>query len=165
MFKDRLKQLSLYSHTLMLLTSIHHVYGAYIYNTHWRLHVLIFSIPAITITAVLTKYLLKKAKPFSNFGFWLYWLIILVLSILLIGTYEGIYNHFIKDILFFVGVDKNILLILFPPPKYEMPNDFLFEFTGLLQAVIAVVLWRSFILLTVHILQKSPELQNTKHNA
>jgi hypothetical protein len=30
------------------------------------------------------------------------------------------------------------MLVLFPPPKYEMPNDFFFEFTGVLQAVLVV---------------------------
>jgi hypothetical protein len=148
MIKNSLKKLSLYSHGLMVLTTIHHVYGAYLYNTPWRLHVAFVSIPVLIITALVTRYLVKKETFKNRFLFWLYWGIILIVSVLLIGTYEGIYNHFLKDVLFFAHVGRHSLLKLFPPPKYEMPNDFIFEFTGVLQALIAVVLWVHFIRLT-----------------
>lgn len=49
-----------YSIALMAITSIHHAYGAYIYHTPWRLHVLMLSIPVIVLTMLLHRRLQKK---------------------------------------------------------------------------------------------------------
>src|SRR3546814_15643418 len=65
----------------------------------------------------------KKTHLKTSFLFWLNWGIILVPSIALIGVYEGIYNHLLKNILFFSGADRSLIASLFPAPKYEMPND------------------------------------------
>ena len=62
----------------------------------------------------------------------------LVPSIGMIGVFEGLYNHILKNAFFFAGASGNTLQLMFPPPTYEMPNDFLFEFTGVLQGFIAV---------------------------
>jgi hypothetical protein len=59
-------------------------------------------------------------------------------SFALIGMFEGVYNHLLKDVLFFSGIEMETLLALFPPPTYEMPNNFFFEFTGVLQAVLVI---------------------------
>lgn len=146
-----LKQVTMYSHILMLLTSVHHIYGAIIYHTPWRLHAVFVSIPVIAVTALLTYFIKNKSNFKSRFLFWLNWIIILIVSIALIGIFEGIYNHFVKDLLFFAGTDRATLLSLFPPPKYEMPNDLFFEITGVLQAVIAVILIVHFTRLTVSV--------------
>jgi hypothetical protein len=42
----------------------------------------------------------------------------------------------LKNVFFFSGVDETLLNQMFPPPKYVMPNDFIFEFTGVMQAAI-----------------------------
>ncbi len=139
MILNRVTKTSWYSIALMMLTSIHHVYGAFRYNTPWRLHVLMVSIPVIVLTIVLLRTVLRKAG-ISAFVFWVFFVITLVPSISLIGFYEGIYNHILKNILFYGGTDVNILRTLFPPPKYEMPNDVWFEITGVLQGIIAVPL-------------------------
>ena len=139
---------TLNSHILMLFTSVHHVYGAVIYNTPWRLHVLFLSIPVISVTALLTYFIKKKDNLKSSLLFWLHWSIIFTGSIALIGIVEGVYNHFFKDLLFYAGVDRITLLKLFPPPTYEMPNDLFFELTGVLQAVVAVFLINQFVRLT-----------------
>jgi hypothetical protein len=57
---------------------------------------------------------------------------------LLIGIVEGGYNHFLKNVLFFSGVKLDVLTKMFPPPEYEMPDNFIFEFTGILQFVVAI---------------------------
>lgn len=147
MLKD-LKKVTLYSHIMMMLTSIHHVYGAVIYNTPWRLHVLFLSIPVISVTALLTYFIKRKDNLKTSLLFWLHWSIILIGSIALIGVFEGVYNHFFKDLLFYAGVNRFTLLKLFPPPTYEMPNDLFFELTGVLQAVVVVILINWFIRLT-----------------
>lgn len=133
----QLKRTSLCSNALMALTTIHHIYGAVIYSTPWRLHVIFLSMPVLLVTVIL-EYLLKKHN--SRFLFWLYSFIILVPSISFIGLFEGIYNHILKDIMFYSGFSEETMRSMFPPPAYEMPNDFLFEFTGVLQGIVCYVL-------------------------
>ena len=155
----------MYSHYLMLLTSVHHVYGAIIYSTPWRLHVLFLSVPVIVVTALLSRIINTYNSFKSSFLFWINWIIILIMSIALIGIFEGIYNHFIKDLLFYTGIDRSTLLALFPPPKYEMPNDLFFEVTGVLQAVIVAVLIVCFTRLTVSVfVTKSWEMNRKLDN-
>jgi hypothetical protein len=148
MKKAEVTKVSLYSHVLMALTTIHHIYGAIIYNTPWRLHVLMISIPVIVVTALLNRLLAGQEYNRTSFLFLLYCAIILVPSIGLIGFFEGIYNHALKDLLYFAGASREKLLQLFPPPKYRMPDDFWFEFTGVLQAVVVIPLTIHFIRLT-----------------
>jgi hypothetical protein len=45
---------------LAILTTIHHVYGAVLYDTPWRLHILVMSIPVIILTLILERQLRKK---------------------------------------------------------------------------------------------------------
>ncbi len=148
MNKIEVTKVSIYSHLLMLLTTVHHIYGAIIYNTPWRFHVVFISIPVIIIIAISGRSIFKKESNRKSFWFWVYWSIILIASIGFFGLFEGIYNHLLKDILFYSGVNREVLFQLFPPPKYEMPNDFLFEATGVLQAVLAILLIIHFIRLT-----------------
>lgn len=133
----QLKRTGLYSNALMALTTIHHIYGAVIYSTPWRLHVIFLSAPVLVVTMIL-EYLLKKYD--NRFLFWLYSFVILVPSISLIGLFEGIYNHILKDIMFYSGFSEETMVAMFPPPAYEMPNDFLFEFTGVLQGIVCSLL-------------------------
>lgn len=137
-----------YSIALMAITSIHHAYGAYIYSTPWRLHVLMLSIPVIVVTMLLHRRLQKKEDNRRRAIYWIYWIVTLVPSIIFIGLFEGVYNHFLKNVLFLGGLRHDILLQLFPPPTYELPNDFLFEITGILQAVVFVPLVIHFMRLT-----------------
>src|SRR5688572_13903588 len=52
---------------------------------------------------------------------------------------EGLYNHVIKNLVYFGGASEPLMVRLFPPPVYEMPDDVLFEITGMLQIVPATV--------------------------
>ncbi len=133
MTTTEVSRISFYSIAMMTVTSVHHIYGALIYNTPWRLHILIASFPMIICCVIWNKLAVKEK---FNFLVWFLSALIFIFSICLIGGYEGIYNHLLKNILFFSGVNDSILLKLFPPPTYVMPNDFIFEVTGLLQAVI-----------------------------
>jgi hypothetical protein len=144
--KDKIimKRVKLYSNALMVLTSIHHIYGAYIYHTPWRLHVLALSLPMLGISLLLRKLVLR-----SKSAFWVYWVLVLSVSVCLIGLYEGVYNHFLKNLLYYTGMPKGTMLRMFPPPVYEMPNDFLFEATGILQAILALILIRHFVMIKV----------------
>lgn len=55
------------------------------------------------------------------------------------GVFEGVYNHGVKDALYFAHASPDLMLRLFPPPTYEMPNNAFFEITGVLQIVPGIV--------------------------
>jgi hypothetical protein len=79
----------------------------------------------------------------------LLYFITLVPSLGFIGVFEGIYNHLLKNIMYFGGADDGLLQTLFPAPTYEMPNDLLFEITGVMQGVLAIVLIKQMFSLTI----------------
>ena len=147
------RKVTFYSIILMTLTSVHHIYGAIIYHTQWRLHVLLLSVSVIIITLYLNWLLSRNGNSGNRYSFWIYWTITLLVPIILIGLFEGIYNHILKNILFFGGVSKNSMSKLFPPGMYEMPDDIFFEITGMMQGIVAVVLTVYFIHLTKRMTQ------------
>lgn len=110
-----------------LTTSIHHLYGAWLYDTPWRAHIATQGISFLLVSvAFLMLYHFTKKKVF-------YWLLLAVAGfffVLAIGVFEGGYNHVLKNILFFGGMNHDLLHTLYPPPKYELPNDLLFEVSG-----------------------------------
>lgn len=80
--------------------------------------------------------------------FWLFILLTLLPSMCMIGIVEGLYNHALKNILFFGGASTATLQRLFPAPTYEMPNDLLFEVTGVLQGFFVIPMIVQFARLT-----------------
>ena len=136
------QKVALYGISLMIMTSLHHAYGAWLYGTPWRLQILAFSLPVIILN-----WIYVKQTRYSKALYYLFCTANLVLSIWFIGLYEGVYNHLFKNLLFFAGVNGQTMASLFPPPMYEMPNDFLFELTGVLQAFIVVPLGYYFIVM------------------
>lgn len=129
---------------VLALTSVHHVYGAFRYQTPFRLHVvLIAAAVAGLIVAAERLFLRRQSLPR---------LLALASGTLIfpvagIGIFEGSYNHVAKNALYFAGVSRDHMLRLFPPPKYELPNDFWFELSGVLQVVPAAMAAYSFSLL------------------
>jgi hypothetical protein len=105
------------------------------------------SVPAGILTIILSRAFLRTGGT-NAFVFWTFFVITLVPSIALIGCYEGIYNHILKNILFYGGADAALLRALFPSPMYEMPNDAWFEITGVLQGIIAIPLANHFTRMT-----------------
>jgi len=147
-FNNERRKVTLYSVIIMSLTSVHHAYGAAIYNTPWRLHVLFLSMPGIIITLIINRLLNNKPFSHKSYALRVYWIITLLAPILLIGIFEGIYNHILKNILFFSGFAANIMQRLFPSGTYEMPDNLFFEITGMLQGILAIPLTTHFIKLT-----------------
>ncbi|MCP3101112.1 hypothetical protein LZ198_19745 [Myxococcus sp. K15C18031901] len=128
------------SGAVLVLTSVHHAYGAYRYATPWRLHVV--GIAVVAALGLMGALAWLRARPTGGSG-WaatgLFALVTLAIPVGMIGAYEGLYNHLLKNILFFGGTSPALLLRLFPPPTYELPNDVLFELTGSLQVLPAVI--------------------------
>jgi hypothetical protein len=131
-------RLVFYSNLIMFITTIHHIYGAFLYSTPWRLHVLLISLPVPVVVNILMR--LLRSYPARRWILYLALAIIFIFSMSLIGIYEGVYNHAIKNVLFFSKIDQHLFTSLFPPPVYEAPNDFLFEFSGAMQGVLVVPL-------------------------
>jgi hypothetical protein len=127
---------------VLLLTSVHHLYGALIYDTPWRMHVVYFSIPAaILIASFLFLAWRHRGKTLGRTAAWLGVVLALVFPVGLIGIYEGGYNHLVKNILYFSG-GTDLVGHLLPPPDYELPNDVFFELTGIAQVFAALVAGR-----------------------
>jgi hypothetical protein len=143
--KEEVAKVNFYSNILMGITSIHHIYGAFAYNTPWRLHVLAISIPMIIFSLIISRFLTTSQSNLNRLLQWIFWMAIFIFSVVLIGAYEGVYNHALKNLVHFTGVSENLQRQLFPPPKYVMPNNLIFEVSGIMQAVIFVPLIKAFI--------------------
>ena len=125
---------------VLLLTSVHHAYGAYVYSTPWRYHVVpVAGATALVLLGARAELRAHPSGPRGRIARWLFGLTALAVPVLLIGAFEGLYNHVVKDVLYFAGLPAERMARLFPPPKYEMPDDALFEITGVLQVVPAAL--------------------------
>jgi peroxiredoxin len=130
------------AYAVLALTTLHHVYGAIRYQTPFRLHIVV--VAAIVAGLVVAAHALFARRPSSAR------LLTLAAATLLfpvvgIGLFEGGYNHALKNALFFADAPERLLLTLFPPPTYELPNDLFFELTGVLQLVPAALTSHAFV--------------------
>lgn len=138
-----LNSIMLWSVGTMVMTIIHHFYGAYIYDEPFRLHVAIVAIPVIVILLATYVGQLRIKNPTWRRGFSVIFIGTTVLfSVAAIGIYEGGYNHVVKNLLFFSGVPAEFLDRIYPS-VYELPNDFFFELTGVAQFFtgVACAIW------------------------
>lgn len=125
--------------SLLALTMIHHFYGAAIYATPWRHHVVLMVLPVLFV--LILAYGVHRWRPSSFLGRGFMWVFIgltLLVPVGWIGLFEGGYNHVVKNALFFARVPRATYDQLFPPPTYELPNDLWFEVTGALQFFIGL---------------------------
>jgi hypothetical protein len=121
---------------VLALTSIHHVYGAVHYGTPERYHAVF--IAAVALALILGPAAIARRRPASAAGraaWWTSWGVNGIVSVLLFGAVEGFYNHVVKVVAYFGGASEERLRWLFRDPLYEMPNDAIFEVTGVLQVV------------------------------
>lgn len=127
----------------LVVTSVHHAYGAVIYGTPWRLHILHIAVPAaIAIALLLFIGSTRRGKRGGRLATWAAIAIILAFPVATIGLFEGGYNHVLKNVVYF-GFGTESARAFFPPPTYEMPNDLVFELTGIVQfpfSILAAVL-------------------------
>ena len=130
-----------------LISSGHHVYGAFVYETPWRLVVSLW-IPAFVLL-VLSMLLLLRRYPNRTVGTVAAWIVLLGGVIFQAGftLFECVYSHVLKNILFFGGASQDVLEWLFPAPAYHLPDNLLFELTGIAQLAgfwAALCAWRVF---------------------
>ena len=131
------------SSAILVLTILHHFYGAVIYSTPWRAHVAFFAGPVLVALAL--AWLINRSWATLALGTIAKWTFVVLAGLVsfgMFGMYEGGYNHFLKDILYFGGMPSETLRAMFPAPAYEMPNDFVFEVTGVAQFFVG--LWAGY---------------------
>lgn len=130
-----------------VISSGHHVYGALLYDTPWRLVVSLW-IPAFVMLVLSSLLLLWKYadRAVATVSAW---------TVLLLGVifqagftiFECVYSHILKIALFFGGASQDLLNSLFPAPAYHLPDNLLFELTGVAQIAglwAAWCAWRVF---------------------
>lgn len=127
-----------------LVSGSHHWYGALVYDTPWRLVVSLW-IPAFVVLILSLLYLHWKYADIliGKIAVW---------AVLFGGTFfqagftlfECVYSHVLKGALFYGGASRSTLERLFPPPTYHLPDNTLFEFTGVLQLVGFWAAWRAY---------------------
>ena len=130
---------------ILLLTSVHHAWGAYVFDTPFRLHIVFISIPFAALIVGLLYVAGTGQSRAATIARWAAVLTIAAFPILAIGFYEGGYNHVVKNLIFFIA-GEGPAREAFSSEMYEMPSDFFFEATGVMQLPAAVyasvLLWR-----------------------
>lgn len=124
--------------TLLVLTSVHHIYGGVVYGTPWRIHVVFATLPMILLLLPLfgtaspptAAHRSTKAGHSLRNG-------IIAFSVIGVGLIEGGYNHALKYAVH-SGHSSVLYTRLYPSPPYVPPSDFIFESTGILQFLIAL---------------------------
>lgn len=135
---DRHRQAGVWALAVLLLTSVHHAYGAVIYATPWRLHIIHAAIPAAVL--IVLGLWLARARPgtrAARIATGAAVALILAFPVGMIGLFEGGYNHVVKDLLYFGG-GADAARRLFSGAEYVMPDDLLFEATGIAQLPLAL---------------------------
>jgi len=132
----RLRNSFIATSLVYIITTFHHLYGAVIYNTPWRRDVGTNGGIVLLVCAVFL-YLYRTYRKRA------YLLLYIILNFIVfelgIGLFEGLYNHILKNTLFFGGLTFSKWRTFFPAPAYEIPDNFLFEITGILQFFAALV--------------------------
>jgi hypothetical protein len=70
---------------------VHHAYGAYIYNTPWRLHVVVVSV--VAAAAILGSRLALRrwsTNVLGEIALWIFVALTLVIPVAAIGLFEGV---------------------------------------------------------------------------
>ncbi len=112
-----------------LITSLHHVYGAWLYDTPWRMHIAYQGFTWLLLSFTIMFIYINWRKRFLIWG---YIIIAGFFFVGAIGFFEGGYNHILKNLLYFGGMSVEALHKMYPPPKYLLPNDWSFEVSGVL---------------------------------
>jgi hypothetical protein len=117
-----------------LSTLVHHIYGGLIYRTPERFAIaLFFTVMLLPTIGLLLRYRRTRSPPvLIALG-----IVVAVVWVVVLGLFEGGYNHTYKDILFLAGVPRVQVLKLHPAAMAGdftyPPDSLLFEASGVLQ--------------------------------
>jgi hypothetical protein len=133
------RRAALASSSVLLLTIVHHSYGAVRFATPWRHHVSLIALPIALVIWVTYFIFSQRNSRAGRVARGVFIGVALLGPVGWIGIFEGGYNHVLKIVLFQANLSPLILRRIYPPEIYEAPHDWLFEATGILQ--LAVALW------------------------
>ncbi len=120
----------------LFVFAAHHAYGAVHYGTIWRMHGALLALPLALLLVVSAGTARRRSDSAAGqLARALFLALVLVTIVLGIGVFEGLYNHALKDVLFVGGAPHELLVRLFPPPRYQLPDDLWFELSGVLQVL------------------------------
>lgn len=119
----------------LVVTTVHHIWGAYLYNTPERLHAV--QIAVVAALLMFGGYVVHRVRGSTRSGITGLWVsrVVNLGVVVLFGAVEGFYNHVLKVLLYIIGMPDGAMRMLFRSPLFEMPNDVVFEVTGVLQTV------------------------------
>ncbi|WP_338426278.1 hypothetical protein [Sphingopyxis kveilinensis] len=119
---------------VLVTTAAHHIYGADLFSTPWRLHIVYISIPAaILILGTIPIARADARRLSSRIASWVYFLVSGGFAVGMIGFYEGGYNHLLPNIQYVLGAETTLREGLYQPP-----DDPIFQLSGIAQFFIAL---------------------------
>jgi hypothetical protein len=119
------------------LTIGHFVYGAHRYDDPSRLHVVLPAVVFLAIAGALGGAHLWRPR---RWALWLFAAEVAVVDVGLFGFFHGGFNHVLKDVFYFFGTDGERLAQIFDSPDFALPDDALFEATGIAGLLVALAI-------------------------
>jgi hypothetical protein len=109
------------------LTIGHFAYGAHVYDDSSRFHVVTPTLVALLLSLSLAG--VYAWRP-SRVARWALTLVVAIPFVGLLGLYHGGFNHAAKLLACAAGTSPERLEEIFDSPDFAVPNDVLFEVTG-----------------------------------
>jgi len=131
------------------VTFIHHLWGEVVYGGGVRAEIAI--VFAIVFALTVGLYALSKKHAWVKY---LYWILIVAFWVVLVGLIEGGYNHVFKVGAWLAGVSPETLADFYGD-EYEPVSDFFFEATGVLTAVVSLLIIKAMFKKSVKSTSKS----------
>ena len=126
------------------ISSIHHWYGAIAYDTPWRASVAYWIMGIVLVVySLLYVYWRNLDNIVGKICIWLFLLSAVIFQAGFV-IFECVYSHVLKNILFFGGASEVLLNTLFPSPAYHLPDNVIFEVTGIMQLTGFVAVWYGY---------------------
>lgn len=128
------------STAVLLITVVHHSYGAVRFATPWRHYVTFVAL--LLATLLWGAYFIfsrRGGSRLAGIARGVFIGVALLGPVAWIGLFEGGYNHLLKVILFQFDLSPATVQRYYPPEIYEPPEDWFFETTGVAQ--LAAALW------------------------
>lgn len=119
------------------LTLGHFVHGAHVYDDPGRYHIVTPALFFFALGAVLVGLYLKWPGRATR---WLVVAEIAFADVGLFGLYHGGFNHALKDLAYVFGTGAERLAEIFGSPDFTVPDDPIYELTGLAGLVMAGVI-------------------------
>ena len=127
-----------------IVSSVHHWYGAVAYDTPWRAVIAYWILGfVLVIYSLLYVYWRNLDSVAGKISIWLFLFAAVIFQAGFV-TFECVYSHVLKNILFFGGASDAMLSTLFPSPAYHLPDNVFFEVTGNLQLIGFVAVWYGY---------------------